>query len=86
MRYDKQQKSEQKRAEARAVEQLNAALRAKVKAAEQLNAALRSDLEMEYRMNIYGSNFYGLKYLMPLIETLAYISTECAWPKQKNPQ
>lgn len=72
MRYDKQQKSEQKRAEAIA--------------AEQLNAALRSDLEIEYRMNIYGSNFYGLKYLMPLIETLAYISTECAWPKQKNPQ
>lgn len=59
---------------------------AEARAAERLNAALRSDLEIERRMIIYGSNFYGLEYLMPLIETLAYISTECAWPKQKNPQ
>lgn len=49
-----------------------------------LYRALSLDYEMERRMIIYGSNFYGLKHLMPLIESLAYISTECAWPKQKE--
>lgn len=51
---------------------------------QRLAAALRLDYEMEGRMTIYGSNFYGLKHLMPLIETLAYFSMECAWPKQKD--
>jgi hypothetical protein len=51
---------------------------------QQLHAALRLDHEMEGRMTVYGSNFYGLKHLMPLIESLAYISMECAWPKQKE--
>jgi hypothetical protein len=51
---------------------------------QRLDAALRRDYEMEGRMTIYSSNFYGLKHLMPLIETLAYISMECAWPKQKD--
>ena len=51
---------------------------------QRLHEALWLDYEMEGRMTIYGSNFYGLKHLMPLIETLAYISMECAWPKQKE--
>ena len=51
---------------------------------QHLYAALLLDHEMEKRMIIYGSNFYGLKHLMPLIESLAYISMECAWPKQKE--
>ena len=51
---------------------------------QQLHAALWRDYEMESRMTIYDSNFYGLKHLMPLIETLAYISMECAWPTQKE--
>ncbi len=51
---------------------------------QRLYEALRLDYEMEGRMTVYGSNFYGLKHLMPLIETLAYISMECAWPKQKD--
>jgi hypothetical protein len=51
-----------------------------------LYEALRLDHDIEGRMTIYGSNFYGLKHLMPLIESLAYISMECAWPKQKETQ
>ena len=51
-----------------------------------LHDALRYDHEIEGRMTIYDSNFYGLKHLMPLIETLAYISMDCAWPKQKDPK
>jgi hypothetical protein len=53
---------------------------------QRLHEALWRDYEMERRMTIYRSNFYGLKHLMPLIETLAYISMECAWPKQKDPK
>jgi hypothetical protein len=51
---------------------------------QRLYYALLLDREMEGRMTIYGTNFYGLKHLMPLIESLAYISMECAWPKQKE--
>jgi hypothetical protein len=51
---------------------------------QRLYDALRRDHEMEGRMTVYGSNFYGLKHLMPLIESLAYISMDCAWPKQKE--
>jgi hypothetical protein len=53
---------------------------------QRLHEALRLDHEMERRMTVYGSNFYGLKHLMPLIEALAYISMDCAWPKQKDPK
>ena len=49
-----------------------------------LQEAARVDRDMSYRMSIMNSNFYGLKHLMPLIETLAYISMDCAWPKQKE--
>ena len=49
-----------------------------------LQEAARVDRDMSYRMTIMNSNFYGLKHLMPLIETLAYISMDCAWPKQKE--
>ena len=42
------------------------------------------DRQMEYRMTIHRNNFYGLKHLMPLIETIAHISMEAAWPKQKQ--
>jgi hypothetical protein len=49
-----------------------------------LRAKELRDRNMEYRMTLYGSNFYGLKHLMPLIETIAYISMEAAWPKPKK--
>ena len=49
-----------------------------------LQEAARVDRDMSYRMSAMNSNFYGLKHLMPLIETLAYISMDCAWPKQKD--
>lgn len=52
--------------------------------AQRLHQALRLDYEMEGRMIVYDNNFYGLKHLMPLIETLAYISLEVAWPKPKQ--
>ena len=51
---------------------------------QRLREALWLDYAMEARMTIFDSNFYGLKHLMPLIETLAYISLECAWPKKKE--
>ena len=52
--------------------------------AQRLRLALLEDQEIERRMWYYDSNFYGLKHLMPLIETLAYISLEEAWPKPKQ--
>ena len=52
--------------------------------AQRLHQALLRDYEIERRMIIYDNNFYGLKHMMPLIETLAYISLEVAWPKPKQ--
>jgi hypothetical protein len=48
---------------------------------EHLNWIALRDREIEYRMNIYDNNFYGLKHLMPMIETLAYLALEETWPK-----
>ena len=46
--------------------------------------ALASDLKTVYRMDSMDSNFYGMRQLMPLIETLAYIAMEEIWPKPKQ--
>lgn len=52
--------------------------------AEDLKQRLQYDLATEYRMTLFGSNFYGMRQLMPMIETLAYISMEEVWPKPKQ--
>lgn len=56
----------------------------KQREAEDLKQRWRDDLATEYRMNMFGSNFYGMRQLMPMIETLAYISMEEVWPKPKQ--
>lgn len=48
---------------------------------EYLRMADYVDRQMAYRMDIYDNNFYGLKHLMPMIETLAYLALEETWPK-----
>ena len=42
------------------------------------------DHNVEGLMMFHDSNFYGLHHLLPMTESLAYISMECAWPKKKE--
>jgi hypothetical protein len=68
----------------RETQQENQAKQQAKRKADNLAHELWTDLATVDRMTLFGSNFYGMHRLMPLIETLAYISLEETWPKQRK--
>lgn len=68
----------------RETQQENQAKQQAKRKADDLAYELSADLATVDRMTLFGSNFYGLRRLMPLIESLAYISLEETWPKPRK--